>query len=740
MRVLLSLWLGLAVLVGCRTCIDADVPRNYLCTGDGGPAECPGGWQCNTAWGYCFDPDAGASVPCRQDSDCGGGWRCTPDGLCADPSTEGEVSTVETSAPEPVRPVLFNRASLQLASASPLEGTGPRGPTVDLAVAGRLEDAGLEVLAVHADFEPEGERYWTAYGHVPVGAQDFALSLAPGAGGADLFIWTVAGGRLRVQRPGSAQTEPPSVPQTCTWVAPLRTAGALPPALVGAVQVRYANGLALVSPGGQPLLNVPSASAQELLWLGDPVCADGPLGLVARTSAIEAYRILPDAGLALVGALDAGRPVDFRVVQQGGRTFVAWRAFTGGAGGERTPSMAEVSPLCGDAGVVQVRTLERPACPTGAFVGYDLSPNAVGPPDFVTECVVGDPTNPETLTDLVFVGERATPVAYLPPRIVSRDSQTVFSRFIDAQLTTGPNLLDQSPLTLPEPPETLLLSPDGGVQALTRTTRFARAPWGFVAERLDAWEGLPASYVEDCGLTVARSGVVTLGDDVVALPEEAWSNPAAWVLADVLEQRDGGHVLVATHDDAFDVAELEDESPTLVTRLRPSPATPILSLALQPARDGGTAEGYLVAGLGLFEVRASTPRRWSAAPVSLSGLRPVFTWFDRGRPRALLDDGTVLGLVTRVPLSNPLEDGEEVRAGGALCGAPFALTSGGLYRLEPPAPGEARARWAPVALPGVTPRTNFSSGRLVTLQGELYVFANAGTAWVLRPASGCPTP
>ena len=31
--------LGLAVLGGCRTCIDPEVPRNYLCTGDGGAAE-----------------------------------------------------------------------------------------------------------------------------------------------------------------------------------------------------------------------------------------------------------------------------------------------------------------------------------------------------------------------------------------------------------------------------------------------------------------------------------------------------------------------------------------------------------------------------------------------------------------------------------------------------------------------------------------------------------------------------
>jgi hypothetical protein len=197
-------------------------------------------------------------------------------------------------------------------------------------------------------------------------------------------------------------------------------------------------------------------------------------------------------------------------------------------------------------------------------------------------------------------------------------------------------------------------------------------------------------------------------------------------------------VLVAVHDDAFDVAELGSGTATLATRLKPNPAAPILSLALQPPRDGGTAEGYVVAGLDLFAVNASTPRRWRSEQVPLAGLRPIFTWFDQRRPRVLTDDGTVLGLGTRVPLSTTLDD--EVRAGAALCGAPFALTASTLFRLVPGVAG-ARATWDPVPLPGASVEDDFSRGRLMTVGDHLYVFSSSGATWRLAPqGGGCPTP
>lgn len=747
---------GVAALGGCRTCIDADVPRQYACTGDAGIGdECPDRyddkgdllavWECNTTWGYCFDTTKGEPHPCRVDSECGGGWRCTPDGRCGDPSQEGALSTIELEALEKLHPLAFEERPDRLEAAAPLRVSDVAGLRTESALAGRVARQDVEVLGVTSLADPDGARFRTTYRRIASPGDDFALTVGVSGQGAQYFLWSLPGQQLRrttLSSDGGTQTEPNAAPglNGCTWVAPLRTAGDPVSALIGTVQVRHQNGLALVSPYlGRLDAGVSGSDAREAVLLTPPLCTDAWLVVIARSNGLEAVRITA-AGAESLGTVTALNPGDFRIATRGSQSWLAWRS--GAMGGNASKlSIAELTGLCVDAGLPEVAELRRPVCPVGDYRAYDLVDTGEGPPELVTECVEFNDAGVE-LNDVVFIGERRTPAAYLPSRIVTRESAQVFSRFTGGLLTQGPNLVVQEPLSLPSPPEALVPL-DGELHAFTARKSFLHEPWGFMIDRVPEWTALPANYVELAGWVIARSGVVIdpQDDGVIALPEDDWADPSSYVLSELLPQSDGGAVLVATHDDAFDVAELGDEQPTLVTRLKPSPATPILSLALQPGRDGGVAEGFVVAGLDLFEVRASTPRRWSATKVPLAGLRPVFTWFDRGWPRALLDDGTVVGLNTRVPLSGTLP--EEVRAGGALCGAPFALSATGLWMLLPPAPDaeDPRPQWVQLGLKDTTEETDFTRGRLVTLDDALYVFSNSGGTWKVTPAGGaCPSP
>lgn len=740
------LCVALAALGGCRTCIDADEPRNYACAGDAGPGECPGGWQCNTTWKFCFDPAKGEPNPCRVDEECGGGWRCTPDGLCGDPALEGAVSSIDVDDAELLHPLVFTQAPVALESSAPLRSAD--GRRSESLLAGRSDAGVVEVLKIEASSDPDGQRFRTSVARYAITEKDFAVTVARDGGeGVDEFLWSFGpGGVLRLRQlldDGSVGERTSFQALTgATWVAPLLVGGAKNNALGGVAQVRRDAGLALVDPYDGIIVDggVALGGREAAIIAGS--CADGSsLGILAREQALDVFR-QGSGGRTTVATFNAVEPGDLRLATRGPRVWVSWRQ------GPRMTSIGglafvEVTGACVDGwvsdGVVQ---LARPVCPPGlGYRSYDLvTTGADGPPELVTECIEHDDEGNE-VNDVLFVGERETPSRYLPPRLVTRQGDQVFSRFAGGQVTQGPNLLTQDAVSLPQPPETLYPH-DGGLYAPTERASFVATDAGLMIDEVPAWSALPARYVESMDWFIARSGVVIDLEDegVVALPEDDWDDPSAYVLSELLSQADGGGVLVATHDDAFDVAELGDDQPTLVTRLKPSPATPILSLALQEARDGGTAEGYLVAGLDLFEVRAPTPRRWSATKVPLSGLRPVFAWFDHGRPRALLDDGTVMGLYTRVPLSVTLPD--EVRAGGQLCGAPFALTASALYRLVPPASGAASARstWDEVPLSGGDDETDFSRGRLITFGNELYVFSNSGATWKLSLPSGhCPS-
>lgn len=754
-RAPLFVFLALAALGGCRTCIDAGVPRNYACSGDAGAGvdECPDlyndngkllrAWECNATWGYCFDTTKGEPNPCSRDEQCGGGWRCTPDGRCGDPAQEGDVSTVDVDGSELLHPLVFTQPPAAFESSAPLRS--PDGRHTESLLAGRTSAGFVEVLRIQSSTDPDGEHFRTFAGRYLLADSDFAVTVAHGPGadaGVQEFLWSFAPNGPLVQREllddgtvGDRATYQALV--GATWVAPLLVGGAHTDTYDGLVQVRHPAGLALVSPyAGIVLDGGLSAGTREAAVVAG-ACADGgDLAVVARMNSVDVLRQGP-MGRELQHSFPADQPSGFRLATRDERTWLGWQS-----GPREAPdglSSVEVTGGCSDGWAPPpVVELLRPPCPAALqYRSYDLVFPEMGPPELVSECVERDGQGLE-INDVVFVGERNTPTAYLPPRVVTQQGDQVFSRFVGGQVTQGPNLLAQDPVSLPQPPETLYVQ-DGGLFAPTERASFVRTDAGFFIDEVPAWAALPARYIESEDWFIARSGVVIDLEDeqAVVLPEDEWDNPSAFVLSEVLEQPDAGGVLIATHDDAFDVAELGDDQPTLVTRLKPSPATPILSLALQPARDGGTAEGYLVAGLDLFEVRAPTPRRWSASKVALSGLRPVFVWFDHGRPRALLDDGTVMGLYTRVPLSVTLVD--EVRAGGELCGAPFALTASELYRLVPSASGDGGARyeWEPVDLPGVTDETDFSRGRLLTLDDALYVFSNSGETWKLSPAAGC---
>jgi hypothetical protein len=155
----------------------------------------------------------------------------------------------------------------------------------------------------------------------------------------------------------------------------------------------------------------------------------------------------------------------------------------------------------------------------------------------------------------------------------------------------------------------------------------------------------------------------------------------------------------------------------------PQPGATITSVAgLEGAGapDGGThfAEGYLVASGRVHHFTADNAVVWVSDLEAITTAEAVAVWADGRRGRVAFRDGSVFGLPSRVPLSEPVSPGAStVLALESMCGQTFALTTLGLFQLR--TSSAPLATWERIDL-GL-PDSALRGGQLVAEEAGLFL-------------------
>lgn len=711
-----------AALSGCNAWLDVK-NKHFRCSLDAGDDPCPGTdknrWRCNYTWGRCFDPDAGIAAPCSNDDECGGGWRCATDGVCVNPAAE-QTPTALSSLPatELIHPVLLPEGELRAAEIA----TSSAGRSTRRASSVAWRDDGGVVTWLLFEDESLGDVTLTTYRVLQdtVRSPDFAPAAVLGAdGGFRHVMWSNGQGRLRAAAT-SIEDDPlvQLVDGDAGYVnrfSSFRVAGqpSVEPSWLaawtanGEVELRSAAGGGRYAPPGFANRSVSAVA-----------CEVGPVRAVfSGNGGVQLINLDQDFGTD-AGSFRIGDVGSVRFTAVGGVWFAVWPQ-DGGLVWTR------VGGLCSPAGPQNVELV--PACPAPGLRLVDYTLLGSEQPIPSRECASLDGTEHVT-----FVGDSPRPLP-APRRIVAASTES-YSFYDFGLISHGePTKVDQVALTLPMPPETVFRRPDGGLELWSRSARFVATDLGALSFfRSPNPENIVATSMQAGEeLIVMRDGTIAQPGDgalrIIAYPSQSWKDPETPVLAAPVRLPDGGGVLALAHDDWIDVAEQAADRAELVPRLRPSPGFPISSLALQPVADGGVAAGYAVVGSDLFAIRAGTTRRWEASKVSLRGAPPVHVFFDGSRPRAITDEGRVIGLTARVALTPPTPD--PVIAATSACNAPFVLTVDGLYTLVPKDGG---AGWSRMQLEGLSNEQrawDFSGARLFSTRGEVVLVSREGITW-----------
>jgi hypothetical protein len=677
-----------AVASSCKTRFDPLGPNTYKCTKPG-VAECAGGWVCNVTAGFCVNPDAGISIACVNDSECGGGWRCSPNHQCVDRSVEGQVSTLPTFLPDAAAMV-----SPLLPQGGPLHSS--QGLTVlrrDATLVASdvwFEDDSRTWLAIEDVLDADGLQTNYSFGALPGGV---AVTTALGDAGFVHLGWAYHDGSLGAY----VMAADAGLDQS------IANAGDYP--FVTPVRTNSTKGLALLrnSDGGQATIwgsAQDEGDAQDVALFPCGVAAWAtPRGLVLR-----------DAGPAERWLTHAG--VELRATA----TALAWREGDDIAWG----SVCVAVPL---EAVTHVA-----ACPPGSTLqGWNLIEGGASGPEPMRFC--DDAQGHQRRYDGLGSGQ---PV--YDPVELSGEGTWTFTRGGSGALGRLSPAGDSLDLTLSSPPDALLPFQDG-LSAALGNQLYRLSPVGFLQVRsfVDPSQSVGATLGN---LVAFRGGEVyaapppDAGDEgwAVAWAPSQWTAPRAPVLMRALPLPDGGTLLALTHDDVIDMAQLKRatrETVTLAPAVVPQPGFAVTDLALALATDGGFATGYAIAGGSLLALSAATPTRWQATRVSLP-LDVLHVWFDGARPRAVLSDGTVLGLTAVVALTEPTP-GPAVAA-TSVCGSPVVLTDTGAYSLT-----DAGWESLPIQLLGA----DFSGGAIFAVGAGVYVFDRFGNAYQ-SSLPGCP--
>ncbi|MBX7097703.1 MAG: hypothetical protein K1X89_08325 [Myxococcaceae bacterium] len=204
---------------------------------------------------------------------------------------------------------------------------------------------------------------------------------------------------------------------------------------------------------------------------------------------------------------------------------------------------------------------------------------------------------------------------------------------------------------------------------------------------------------------------------------------------------DGGTTVVIADPDLLWSTEVNAPPPDggthpRVPRRLNTPGT-LTALAMADVAPGEPlfARGYAIAGERLYEVRAESKNRWAMVELVTPVTEPMGVWTDHSRGRALLADGTALGLPTGVVLAGPTPAAPlEV---DSLCGQGVVRTAQGLLRLTAASDGGVLGTWAslPVQVPA---GFSWTTARIQGEGDELFVLGAAGEIYSVRDGTCVP--
>ncbi len=696
--------LFLVLASACSARFSGNTPRPYKCGSaeDGGSSECVGGWRCNATVGVCIDPEVGLPMACRNDFECGGGWRCSPNGACVDRSVEGEVSTAGTTSPaEFISPLVTAEGDLH--TSQPQTSVFSDG-YVAVGSDVFFDGTPAQWVSVEDFVGPDGVVTQYVVGMSPTATdRPRALStrVTP-SGGFTHTLWVATEQGLVSLSRENGVIDAGLVPGRFTDVHVLRganLAAAPEDPLQGAVVAEKESGAATYVAGTRDAGLMFALPVSDLAW------APRTAGCEAKLYRATAQGLTESTESGGSTVLDPDAPAELRIGAntKTGAQYIAWRSNDGGLSWRD---------------VCETTVNTAPSCPhtnniVRQLVGWHLEESGTGMTP-VRLCENG-------AQQALVQGVSGTSVETIyNPISVSSEGTTLWgrARSTGAVVRIEPtgSVID---VTLAEPPDALIRAGanvvacrSSGSFVLTPSLGFLRART--MADPLDNFATGFGTFV------VTRNGVVLGADWAVAFPRVDWNEPRAPVLARGVALGDGGTLLALSHDDTIDMAQLkiaEREAVELTPTLIPAPGFAVSDFALHAPGDGGTPVGLAVAGGTISALTSTTPTRWQTNKITLPS-DALHVWFDQEHPRAVMTDGTVVGLTAIVALTPPTPTA--AIAATSVCGTPFVLTDSALYHW-------ADTGWQSVAdLPG---DVGFTGGRLLTLGTRLYVFEKSGHVW-----------
>ncbi|MDX2014975.1 MAG: hypothetical protein SFW67_32565 [Myxococcaceae bacterium] len=296
------------------------------------------------------------------------------------------------------------------------------------------------------------------------------------------------------------------------------------------------------------------------------------------------------------------------------------------------------------------------------------------------------------------------------------------------------------------------LAPDASVVLIGR--RGPDAGLERFAEVAGAGLGLDALTTDLHPLTTIPLSTWWLGNDGTVravLPQQddggpgplAWFSPVRPLTAPppvaARWRSDGGALIVLANEDALLAGEA-GAGGQLDLRLVPASRSAISSVSIAPAPlallDGGTVEvtGHTIALGRLYRYEARN-RVWRSEEIGLNELA-IATWYDGTRARVGVDTGEILGLPSRVPISQKVPWPPATQFVSA-CRQTWAVTAGGVHRLVPADGGLASWVRDGALHDALGPHTNEAAVTLTSSGEELIAMTPEGVV-ARRRLEGCP--
>lgn len=716
-------------------CHSPDAGEPWLCGDD---VDCTAGWRCglrvDAGVGRCQSTSVAAAYPCvaGDDSTCERGWRCGPEGVCIDPSSDSlEVADGGEPVAELVSPKLpvvehlsvgypvydfFNHfydcvtatwtsdagmtRAAQCGIRMGLEDGGldrtdylfdvqhddaQHGPVAVAAETSFVAKAG-ELVSSTVSFDSTELSFTASTGTVPLqfsglpkglAAMDYGFSSTP------VLVWddthldvvdttlmtdqwqlplpnpaeplgllvTARGNRVAAATASTLAAyawnyydpEPTRLTDGGIWTYPTWDAGTPPPGLFPIDQLRIDEGW-ITTLGGP---------AHDTLW-GLPVVwpdsySNDPVSFV---------EVAPPSCAACPAG---GRPVRLLKSAEADATHVSSR----------------VQCLVEDGGVWAYEASHRLTFIAGLTNCYAGGLASV---DLATYEDIQSETSAALRFGQLVCAEPGSPVehltlAALPKQVMGTGPGLTAFTTSRSDSTRVDLFTVQSPL--------LGLTPRQGDLRVQLLGTMRNRPGWFVTMAPSSTTG---------AMTVAVSADLSGSAIPAELPVIA-DEASAGASGTVLDGASGSWVFVAAYDTLHAAFAPQGTLSTdggaplaLPVRVVPLSRQPIVGFVAAPGPqplDGGIPLpfGYLAVQGRAFRFEARSLTSWRDDEILVPQGEVVDVWLDGTRPRAGLRDGTIVGLRTRVSLSQPLPNGATARGYAQAQGTVFVAASDGLYRL-----------------------------------------------------------